>query len=603
MEDIQKTISRAEVKGLMDYIKLAGVVDRELALAKTPAANRIRIAVLSSFNLSGIREVLLVECVKEGIYPEIYVGEYNQYNQEILDANSGLYDFSPDLLILVTDTRTVAGESFFRPYSLSDVERKEWVKTVTSDLVGLVRKAEEGMKGRVLIHNFEVPTQSTLGILENRQEYGYVKAIQDLNSALAEIFRTDPRVFVLDYELFASKVGKDRIIDYKMYYLGDIRINPQVMPQLCLEYMRYVRPLLSRSKKCLVLDLDNVLWGGVVGEDGVEGISLGPTPEGRPFMELQKLVLSLYERGVILAVNSANNLEDVLEVFRKHPHMVLKEDNFAAMKINWENKVTNMREIAEELELGVDSFVFLDDGEVNRDMMRSELPEVLTVDLPRDPALYPKTLMNLDAFDTLRLTNEDLRRGEMYAEQRKRQEYRKTVSDIGEYLRSLGTVVTIEKANRFSIPRIAQLSQKTNQFNTTTRRYLEDDVSRMAASDTYDVFSVTVNDKFGDSGLTGVAIVEKSPDRWRVDSFLLSCRVLGRKVEDTVLAHIVGLAKKEGAKVLVGEFIPTKKNVPASGFYQSHGFSQVGKRDGVEVWERSLESAYEVPQYVKLVVR
>lgn len=602
MEDFKELISTPNIKGIMDYIMLAKKIDQNIDLKDAPQNSKIRIAILASFNVSGVRETLLVKCLRSGFYPEIYVGGYNQYHQEILDPNSGLYQFKPDLLILFVDTRTVTGEVYFQQYSVSDDERERWVKSALDEAVSLVEVAKRNSKAKVLIHNFEVPTQSSLGIIEDRQPYGFRKSVKDLNSKLEETFRTDERTFVFDYESFVSQAGKDAAFDYKMYYLGDIRINPQVIPQLCDEYLPYIRAMLSKSKKCLVLDLDNVLWGGIIGEDGLDGIKLGPTPEGRPFVEFQKYILSLYNRGVILAVNSANNSDDALEVFRHHPHMVLKEDHFAAMKMNWDDKISNMKSIAEDIEIGVDSLVFVDDSKVNRDVMRQALPEVLTVDLPDDPSLYLKTIEGLRAFDTMQFTAEDRRRGKMYAEQRKRQEYRTVVGDVTEYLKSLNTVVTIEKANKLNIPRISQLSQKTNQFNTTTRRYPEDDIIRMANSDKFIVLSLKVDDKFGDSGLTGVAIVEKAPEKWRIDTFLLSCRVLGRKVEDTLLAYIVDQARNEGAKAIVGEFIPTKKNAPAKGFYRDHGFKQLSGLEGTEVWEMNLREAYPFPQFIKVVV-
>lgn len=586
----------------MDYIRLAKKIDQSLNPKDAPQNSKIRIAILSSFNVSGIRETLLVKCLKLGFYPEIYVGEYNQYHQEILDSNSGLYQFKPDLLILFVDTRTVTGEVYLQEYSVSDEERERWIKSTLEEAVSLVEVVKKNSKAKILIHNFEVPTHSSLGIIENRQPHGFRKAVKALNSKLEETFRTDDRTFVFDYESFVSRLGKDEAFDYKMYYLGDIRINPQAVPPLCDEYIPYVRAMLSKSKKCLVLDLDNVLWGGIIGEDGLDGIKLGPTPEGRPFLELQKYVLSLYNRGVILAVNSANNADDALEVFRNHPYMVLKEDHFAAMKMNWDDKISNMKSIAEDIEIGVDSLVFVDDSKVNRDMMKQALPEVLTIDLPDDSSLYLKTIEEVRAFDTLQFTAEDKRRGKMYAEQRKRQEYRSAVGDITEYLKSLNTVVTIERANKFNIPRISQLSQKTNQFNTTTRRYLEDDVLRMANSDRFIVVSLKVDDKFGDSGLTGVAIVEKGSEKWRIDTFLLSCRVLGRKVEETLLAYIVDQARKEGAKTIVGEFIPTKKNAPAKDFYKNHGFRQLLGSESTEIWEMSLQDVYPYPQFIKVVV-
>jgi FkbH-like protein len=603
LEDVKELVSAPKIRGIMDYMRLAGKIDDKLDFENSPEKSRIKIAILSSFNVSGMREALMVKCLQSGFYPAIYVGGYNQYNQEILDPTSSLYEFKPDLLILLIDTMTIAGETYLQPYSITDEERKQWVQSTADSTLSLIGIVKKNSKAKILVHNFEVPTHTPIGIIEDRQPYGFRESVENLNSRLAEALRADDRAFVFDYESFVSKVGKNHAFDPKMYYLGDMRINPQVVPQLCDEYLPYVRAMLSKNKKCLVLDLDNVLWGGIIGEDGIGGIRLGPTPEGRPFIELQKYILSLYNRGVILAINSANNMEDAVEVFRNHPYMVLKEDHFAAMKINWDDKVSNMKSIADDIEIGVDSLVFVDDSKVNRDVMKQALPDVLTVDLPDDPALYLEAIENLRVFDALQFTAEDRRRGKMYAEQRKRQEYRKVAGDISEYLKSLNTVVTIERANKLNTPRISQLTQKTNQFNTTTRRYPEDDIVRLAHSDKHLVLALRVEDKFGDSGLTGVAIVEKGYERWRVDSFLLSCRVLGRKVEDTLLAYIIDQARREGAKSLIGEFIPTKKNAPARDFYRDHGFTQLSKADGVEVWEKQLQDVYPFPQFIQVITR
>ncbi len=320
MENIQDIISKTEIQGLMDYIRLAKKIDEKNLFEAAPHNRRIKIAILSSFTLGGVREALLIKCLKEGIFAQIYLGGYNQYNQEILDPKSALYDFGPDLVILMLDTRTVAGENYFQEDSESqEKDRKEWVKSTVSTLSGLIQKLQLNSKARILLHNFEIPTYSPLGIIDNRQSYSFRRSIEELNSELRESLRSDPRTFLFDFDLFASKVGKNNAIDYKMYYLGDFRINPKVIADLCDEYIPYIRAMLSMTKKCLVLDLDGVLWGGVIGEDGLSGIKLGPTPEGQPFLDFQKYVLALYHKGVILAINSANNLDDVMEVFRMHP--------------------------------------------------------------------------------------------------------------------------------------------------------------------------------------------------------------------------------------------------------------------------------------------
>ena len=587
----------------MDYVSLAKQIDSTAQYEKAPANRRIKVAILSSFTLGGVRDALLVKCQEEGISAEIYVGGYNQYNQEILDDKSPLYAFHPDLVILMLDTRTIAGEHYLQPYDMTDGERREWVRTTLERVTSLVSTVKKNCSARVIVNNFEVPTHSPLGIIENRTSFGFRNSVEALNSELRDSFRRDLSTFLFDYESFASRAGKDNLIDYKTYYLGDIRVNPQMVPNLCEEYLPFIRAMLSMTKKCLVLDLDNVLWGGIIGEDGLGGIKLGPTPEGSPFLEFQKYVLSLYRRGVILAINSSNNPDDALEVFRQHPYMVLKEENFASIRINWEDKISNMKSIAEEIDIGIDSLVFIDDSRVNRDLVRQAIPEVTVVDLPQDPALYLKTLEELRVFDSLQLTEEDKRRGQMYAEQRKRVEFQGVVGDITEYLKALDQVVTIENLTPLNLGRISQLSQKTNQFNTTTRRYLEGDIKKMVDSGRFLIVGIRVQDKFGDSGLTGVAIVEKKPEVWRIDSFLLSCRVIGRKVEDALLAYIMDQARTAGAKVLVGEFIPTKKNAPAKDFYRTRSFNQSSVTDGVEVWEYGLREPVAYPQYLQVVVK
>lgn len=268
--------------------------------------------------------------------------------------------------------------------------------------------------------------------------------------------------------------------------------------------------------------------------------------------------------------------------------MILKEKHFAAIRINWDDKVANLKAIAKELNLGLDSFVFMDDDKLNRELVKSQLPEVLVVDLPADPALYPQTLLALDDFNSFDFSPEDQKRGEMYAAQRQRQQLgRATAGGLGEYLKALKQVVTIKKANSLTIPRLAQLTQKTNQFNLTTRRYLTEEIERLTQDKNYLLFGVAVKDKFGDNGLAGLAIVKKGSAAWLIETLLLSCRIIGRRVEDVMLAQIAAQAKKVGVKKLVGEFIATAKNAPAKDFYKKHGFVLDKKNKGREFWTKN----------------
>ena len=561
---------------------------------------KINIALLASFTSRGIADVLHKQCQVVGIAPQIYVGGYNQYVQEILNAQSELYLSNPELVILFVDTRALLGEHFFLPYHISDDERRALIEEKFNELTTLVERIKQNSLAKILLHNFEIPAHSPLGILENKQQFGLVEALETLNFKLREQYKNDPRVFVFDYERFCAGHGKKQALDYKMYYLGDVKINPQLIPALCQEYLGYLKPLLSLNKKCLVLDCDNTLWGGVIGEDGLGGIRLGPTPEGRSFFEFQKYLLSLFQRGVVLAINSKNNLDDVMQVLREHPHMVLKEEHFAATRINWEDKASNMRALAKELNLGLDSFVFLDDERMNRELIRNLLPEVVVVDLPEDPAQYVRMIAELNEFNTLALTDEDKDRGKMYATERQRKELQTSLGDLNEYLKNLKTVVKLEKANALTIPRIAQLTQKTNQFNMTTRRYAQEEIERLAKDPNFMVISLSSQDRFGDNGLVGVAIVEKGIPQWRIDSFLLSCRIIGRRIEETLLAHIVQEAKSAGAEILKGEFISSKKNSPAKEFYKNNKFVLVKDGDQQD-WEYDLAVDYPFSDLIQVI--
>ena len=603
MKTLREITSSIPIKSISDYFSL----DRKIGLAldknEILLDSKINIAVISSSTINGVRDVLRVQCGELNILANIYVGEYNQYAQEILNPASGLYQSKPDIVIVYLDTRAIAGNYFFLPYDMPENERRSWVKETVENFANLADAICERLPSKVLIHNLEVPTYSPLGLMENKQEFGFVESVENVNKELRERFRKNSQVFVLDYDSVCSRIGKENIFDYKMYYLGDIKLKPQHIPVLCKEYVRYIRALVSPAKKCIVLDLDNTLWGGIIGESEMGNICLGPTPEGRPFLEFQQYLLSLFKRGIILAINSKNNPDDALNIVQNHPHMVLRKKHFAALRINWDNKVANLKSIAEELNIGLDSMVFVDDDEVNREMVREFIPELIVVDMPKDPALYVDALMSLDCFDSLVLTEEDKNKGVMYSEEKKRREVAKHATDLTEYLRMLEITVRIEEVGKNAVPRISQLTQKTNQFNTTTRRYTEEAISDFVRRGEFRVISVHYSDKFGDNGLTGLAIVEiEDGDSWRIDTFLLSCRIIGRGAEEALLAYIVKEARKKGAKFLCAEFIPSRKNDPAKQFYESNKFSRARAVGNMEIWEYDLAAGYSFPDFINVEV-
>jgi FkbH-like protein len=541
---------------------------------------KIKVAILSSFTINGLEEALRVKCAESDITCATYICGYGQYNQDILDQSSRLYEFSPDITFIIIDTRTVMSTLFYSPYAIPVNDRRSYIDKRVTDFVNLVRAFKNRTDSKLVLTNCSIPTYSPYGICEGKSEYGLRDMVYDFNAKLSDTFRSDPQVFLFDFNSFVSKYGEVNVLDYRQFLVGDIKVSLSHIPHLAEELMGYVKANLGVNRKCIVLDLDNTLWGGIIGEDGFDRIDLSLKPPGMAFVEFQRVLLALYQRGIILAVNSRNNEDDALKAIREHPYMVLREENFATMKINWNDKITNMKEIAEELNIGLESIVYFDDDPINRELMLKAIPQIMTVNLPDDPSLYASTLMRINDFNALAVTSEDTKRGQMYKQEQKRIKLKNSASNLEDFLKQLEIKVTMKKANDFTIPRIAQLTLKTNQFNLTTRRYQEEDVQMFAHDQTRLIGCAQTQDKFGDNGITGVYIVNKNlaDKEWFIDTFLLSCRVMGRGIENVMLGYILSKAKEEGVVKVKAEFIPTKKNKPCEHLLPNFGFKKEGEQ-------------------------
>ncbi len=509
---------------MFDEEKLSTYLNKAKLLSNIDFEKKIRIAILGSFTLNGLEETIRVKCADKKIQSAIYVSGYNQYNQ----------------------------------------------------IINLVKIFVNKTQSKLVLSNFVIPTYSPFEINEAREEFGLQDMVRTLNQNIKTELSHNPEIYLYDLNSFVTKFGENNVFDYKQFFYGDVKISLDYIPHLAEEFMGYIKAVLGLNKKCIVLDLDNTLWGGIVGEDGFEGIKLGDGPIGRAYVEFQRHLLALNQRGIILAINSKNNFDDAIEIIRKHPNMVLKEDNFACFRINWNDKVINIKEIAEELNIGLDSIVFFDDDPINRDYMRTALPDVLTVELS-DSSSYSRTLKSMNDFQVLQITNEDVKRNKMYLDQRKRNELQKNVGNLQDFLKQLNISVKIKKADEYTIPRISQLTLKTNQFNLTTRRYQEEDIRKFVSNENKIVECAQIQDKFGDNGITSVYILNKeNQQEWLIDTFLLSCRVMGRGVEEAILGQIIERAKMNGIKTVKAQYIKTKKNKPAENFLSEFGFVQDG---------------------------
>jgi FkbH-like protein len=581
---------------VQDEQKLSHYIAKSKSIDISKFEKQIRIALLGSFTLNGMAETFSVKCSDANIGCTTYVSGYNQYNQEILDGNSSLYKFSPDISFLFLDSRSILGSFFHFPYSTSKSERQQTIKNKITEISNLIKSFTNKSKSKLIIGGLVIPPFSPYGIYETKTSYGLQDMVRDFNSQLTKLTKDNDSVYLYDFNGFVTKFGEQNVFDFKQFFFGDVKVSLDYIPYLIRDMMGYVKAVLGLNKKCIVLDLDNTLWGGIVGEDGFEGIKLGSNSMGKAFVEFQKILLALHQRGIILAINSKNNPEDALKVIREHPDMVLKEEHFACMKINWNDKVQNMKEIANELNIGLDSMVFFDDDPVNREYIRTNIPQLLTVEVSPDVAQYAQTLMSLNDFNVLKITDEDTGRGKMYLQDKQRKELAQSSTNLQEFLQQLDIKLTIKQANDFTIPRISQLTLKTNQFNLTTRRYQDEDIKKLI-KDGHWVGCAQVEDKFGDNGITGVFIVKKENSQWSIDTFLLSCRIIGREIEDGILAHILQKAKEKNIKSVKGEFIPTKKNAPCANFLSDYGFKKEDNH-----WLFDLSNPIKVPNHLKCVV-
>jgi FkbH-like protein len=544
------------------------------ALQAAGAEPDVRIAYLSNFTLDLLPRYVDVGCAAEGLRAAGSVGKFGQHVQEVLDEGSDLHAFRPDAVLLALSLRLLRPEPMAALLSLSPAERRDLREEVVAHLESWASTAAERLPATLLIANFPVPAFPQLGVADLNADYGETELYMELNLDLLRRFKGNPRVQVFDAERLASRCGKDRITDRKMFYLAKMEWSPAFLPTVAGEVVRHVKAARGLAKKCVVLDLDNTLWGGVVGEDGPAGVRIGPgDPEGEAFADFQHRLKALQAQGVLLAICSKNNPADVAELFETRPEIPLKLDDFAAAEICWDPKHEGLKRIAAALNIGTDSLVFLDDNPAEVSLVEQMLPEVRALLLPPDPAEYAATLERLTEFEKTAVLEEDLQKTRQYRENREREQFQAGAADLAGYLASLRTELTIVRARREDLSRVHQLFTKTNQFNLTTQRYSAAEVERFLASPFAELWVARARDRFGDLGTIGAILLKKEPRVLKIDSFLLSCRAMGRGIETALLNHVKSRFLDDRANLEMRAcFMPTPKNKPVETFYEDQGF-------------------------------
>ena len=572
MDDLKKIIEDLrESSSWLHYRRAASVIRKAQESILTNEGSRtMKVAIVSSFTADPLNDYLTVEAKRDGIDLDVYISGHGQVSQEILNPESGLYAFAPDVTILMAEANSLAKNQF----------------EATEELIKLSQVWEKNGTGILVVCTFVASPDWPLHLLETER---HIQLMQG-NHHLKESFKEELRVQICDIASLAAYYGYANALSPEMQAMANIPFSEGFLALLAKKLISHLKVQAGLIRKCLVLDCDNTLWGGIIGEDGMDGIALGPDWPGREFVDFQKAILELYEHSVILAINSKNNEADVMQVLRDHPHMVLKEEHFAAICVNWDPKPDNMKTLADEINIGLDSFVFIDDNPAERQLVRQMLPEVEVLELPDNPALYAKALRETNFFAKASLTEEDRKRGQIYAAQRQRNQLQQSTATLQDYLKSLEMVCSIRLAGEKDIKRAVQLTQRTNQFNLTTRRYDEQQIQQMLESPDWNVYVLGLKDKFGDNGTVGLALVEKLDKQWRIDTFLMSCRVIGRQAEDALFDRICNDAVSAGAKEMKAEYIKTAKNALVSDFWDKMNFQKDSSGESTECYHYDLNN-------------
>lgn len=560
-----------------------------------------RTVILRSFTVEPILPLLRAECFCAGIDLAVQVGDFNAYSQEILDSGSSLYDFSPNSVILAVRTPDIAPDLWAQYPDLPAEEIQKACERGSSGLQRCIAAFRERSAAALIVHNLEQPVRPSSGILDAQSETGQSEAIRQINRELRRQAGEYRGVYILDYDALEARYGRLSWQDDHKYFTARLPISSDNLIHLAREWLRFLVPLSGKIAKALVVDLDNTLWGGVVGEDGITGIKLGAEYPGAAYQALQRAMLDLTRRGILLAICSKNNPEDAMEVLEKHPGMLLRPEHFATMRISWNDKVQGLREIAAELNIGTDALAFLDDNPVEREQVRASLPEVTVIELSENPFAYAACVRECPVFERLSLSSEDQQRTAMYAGQRERAREKQLFQSKEDFYHFLKQKVEIAPVSAETLGRISQLTQKTNQFNLTTRRYTEQQISEMSHREGWQVLSIRVRDRYGDQGLVGVSITHDERDICEIDTFLLSCRVIGRTVESALLSALAKAASERGYTRLAGYFLPTRKNAPAQNFYSKHGFQLESESSAGSLWVLDLtQQQISFPEWIEL---
>jgi FkbH-like protein len=593
---------RALASFALDENKLVKLANSIEALRSTPERLQplvpFRLGIISNATSHFMVPALSATAARYGIALECIEANYGQVMQEALAPDSMINRARADAVLVAIDYR---GLALGAPFGDSTA-----AETAAAAAVDELRVLRDGLRrnsgASCIFQTLARPVEASFGSLDLALPGTSRNVIDLFNRSLATTL-TGKQDLLLDVGGLAETVGLSAWHDPNLWNIGKIPFANTFLPIYADLTCRLIAALRGKSRRCLVLDLDNTLWGGVIGDDGLEGIVLGQgDPQGEAHLEVQRTALALRERGIVLAVSSKNNDETARLPFQKHPEMLLRENHLAVFQANWNDKATNIKAIAAELALGLESCVFLDDNPAERRLVRDMLPEVAVPELPDDPALYARTLLAAGYFEAITYSPEDQKRADFYQDNARRVALQRATGDLDAYLATLDMTITFQPFDDVGRARIAQLISKSNQFNLTTRRYSEAQVGEIEADPDCFTLQVRLVDTFGDNGMISVIICRRDADAWQIDTWLMSCRVLGRRVEQAVLQELLSNARSSGINRLIGTYRPTERNRLVEDHYSKLGFTERERMaDGATVWSLEVADWTEVNLPMKVV--
>ena len=499
--------------------------------------------------------------------------DYNQIDAQVMDPGSELYRFAPNAVLIQMCT-----EKLYEAFCAAPLNcRSSFAEDTYARIVRIWEQMNTNIAATILQCNFPLMDDGVFGQFGSKTADSFLFQQRKLNFLLMQGCQDVKNVYLIDLDSIQATVGRKAFSDPKLYYIAKMPISVDVLPEIAKKVLDQIQALRGITKKCVVLDLDNTLWGGVIGDDGLSGIQIGELGTGHAFSDFQAWLKELKNRGMLLAVCSKNNEPAAKEPFEKHPEMVLRLEDISMFVANWEDKASNIRNIQKTLNIGMDSLVFLDDNPFERNLVHSMIPEITVPELPEDPALYLQYLRNLGLFETASYSAEDAGRTQQYRQQAERAVFESSFQSYEDYLEGLAMKAVAAPFDVFHYPRIAQLTQRSNQFNLRTVRYTEAEIEAISKNDNKITLYFTLKDKFGDHGLISVVILDKQGQELFVSEWLMSCRVLKRGMEEFIINKILQTAADNGFRKVIGEYIPTPKNAMVKDLYEKMGFDRIAE--------------------------